>query len=425
MKKCCFAILLLTGCSPAFKIKKEIGGIEQSLQDHTGFYLYDLTKKKTLIDFNGAKYFIPASNTKIFTFYTSLMLLGDSVHSIKYTEQNDSLIFQGLGDPSFLYQNVFDNGKVYRFLKDYPGKLFFSATNFQTEGMGMGWGWDDYNYYYSAERSAFPIYGNLIGVKKLDSGNFSFNPSRFSVDFHSSTETHPEEEIVRGVDSNELIFFKGKKKHKSWTIPFHTSSDLTADLLSDTLHRSVEEINTPISKNALMLKSIPIDSLYKVMMQESDNFIAEQLLLQCAAQVSDTLRPEIAIRYSTKNFLSDLPDAPQWVDGSGLSRQNLFTPRSIVSLWEKVNQTIPQDRLFKLLAVGGKNGTVKNWLKADKPYVYGKTGSLSNNRTLSGFLITKKNKILIFSFMNNNFTKHSSQVRDKMETILKQIHDNY
>jgi len=424
--KCLWAgLILLVGCSPTYLIKKEIRNTENALQDHVGFYLVDLSSNKTLIDFNGAKYFTPASNTKIFTFYTSLRLLGDSVTSLKYFQTGDSLIFQGTGDPSFLYKNVFDNGRVYQFLKDHPAKLFYSNKNFQTETFGPGWAWDDYNYDYSSERSPFPIYGNLISVQHPQPELFTIQPFRFSSDFHISNETHPDEEIIRGIDSNELIYYIGKNKSKSFTIPFRTSSDLFTDLLSDTLHRSVEEINKPIPQNSLVLKSIPTDSLYRVMMQDSDNFISEQLLLQCAALVSDTLKPEIAIRYSKKKLLADLPDSMQWVDGSGLSRYNLFTPRSIVELWKKIYLVVPQERLFNLLATPGKNGTLKKWLKTEVPYIFGKTGSLSNVRALSGYLITKKNKILIFSFMNNNFTVTGTEVRARVEKILKQVHDKY
>jgi D-alanyl-D-alanine carboxypeptidase/D-alanyl-D-alanine-endopeptidase (penicillin-binding protein 4) len=167
------------------------------------------------------------------------------------------------------------------------------------------------------------------------------------------------------------------------------------------------------------------DSLYREMMQESDNFIAEQLLLLCANAVSDTLRPEIAIDYAKKKFLFDLPDAPIWVDGSGLSRYNLFTPRSIVRLWDKIYTLVPRDRLFQLVAVGGANGTLRNYYKAEKPFIFGKTGSLSNNHTLSGYLVTKRGRTLIFSWMNSNFTTSSADVRVRMETVLKKIYEKY
>jgi D-alanyl-D-alanine carboxypeptidase/D-alanyl-D-alanine-endopeptidase (penicillin-binding protein 4) len=68
---------------------------------------------------------------------------------------------------------------------------------------------------------------------------------------------------------------------------------------------------------------------------------------------------------------------------------------------------------------------VKNWYKADSPYIFGKTGSLSNNHCLSGYLITKSGKTLIFSFMNSNFVASTSDIRSNMQGILEYIRDNY
>jgi len=121
-------LFFLAGCSARF-IKKEIKETESQLHEHVGFYLYDLASKKVKFDYNGSKYFTPASNTKIFTFYTSLKLLGDSIASLRYIERGDSLIFQGMGDPSFLYKDAFDNGRTFQFLKSHQGKLFFSSDN--------------------------------------------------------------------------------------------------------------------------------------------------------------------------------------------------------------------------------------------------------------------------------------------------------
>jgi serine-type D-Ala-D-Ala carboxypeptidase/endopeptidase (penicillin-binding protein 4) len=108
-----------------------------------------------------------------------------------------------------------------------------------------------------------------------------------------------------------------------------------------------------------------------------------------------------------------------------LSRYNLFTPRSIVQLWEKIYQRIPRERLFALLATGGKSGTIKNWYYGKEPYIFGKTGSLSNNHCLSGYLVTKKGKTLVFAFMNNNFTATVNDIRRNMENILRLIYESY
>ena len=149
------------------------------------------------------------------------------------------------------------------------------------------------------------------------------------------------------------------------------------------------------------------------------------MLLQCAGVLSDSLQQEIAIKYLLKNGLADLPDKPKWVDGSGLSRYNLFTPRSIAVLWDKLYTLVSEQRLFSLLAVGGQSGTIKNWYKHDTPYIFGKTGTLSNNHILSGYIRTHKGRVLIFSFMNNNFLVNANDVRKRMEQILFTIYNKY
>lgn len=416
--------VVLAACSPRYALVKELKRTELELKDHTGFALYDPERKKFLIEYQSDRYFTPASNTKIFTFYSSLKLLGDSTIALKYIQRNDSLIFWGMGDPSFLNPDIFNNERVLEFLQKQSGKLFFSVSNFQTESLGPGWAWDDYPYAFSAERSPLPLYGNLITIKK-DSTGFKIIPQRFFEHFTEATVSREYEEVIRELDNNQLTYYPGKSNGSEWKVPVRYSSDLTVELLSDTLKRMVEEINWPMPKDAKELKGVPLDSTYRVMMQDSDNFIAEQLLLQCAGVVSDSLKPEIAIDFVSKHYLNDLPDKPQWVDGSGLSRYNLITPRSIVMLWEKIQAQVPQERLFNMLAVGGRNGTIKNWYRNEVPYIFGKTGTLSNNHALSGYLVTRNGKILIFSMMNNNYLATTSEVRRRMEKNLLFIHEKF
>jgi serine-type D-Ala-D-Ala carboxypeptidase/endopeptidase (penicillin-binding protein 4) len=417
-------VVVVAACSPRYAIVKELKATELELKDHAGFALYDPERKKFLIEYQSDRYFTPASNTKIFTFYSSLKLLGDSTITFKFIQQNDSLIFWGMGDPSFLNPDTFSNGKPLEFLQSQPGKLFFSSSNFQTESLGPGWAWDDYSYSYSAERSPMPLYGNLISIKK-DSSMFKIEPPRFFEHFTEATLSREYEEVIRELDNNQLTYYPGKSNGSEWKVPVRYSSDLMVDLLSDTLKRMVEEINWLLPEDAKEVQGVPLDSVYRVMMQDSDNFIAEQLLLQCSGMVSDTLKPEIAIDYVVKHYLSDLPDEPRWVDGSGLSRYNLFTPRSIVMLWNKIQSEVPQERLFKLLAVGGRNGTIKDWYRNEVPYIFGKTGTLSNNHALSGYLVTRKGKILIFSMMNNNYLATTTEVRKRMEKVLYTIHEKF
>ena len=131
-----------------------------------------------------------------------------------------------------------------------------------------------------------------------------------------------------------------------------------------------------------------------------------------------------------EDYLDILPQEPQWVDGSGLSRYNMFTPKSIIRLLEAIDEEYANDsNLFHLLPAGGESGTISNWYapqgKRKEPYVYAKTGTLSNNHSLSGYLLTNSGKKLYFSFMNNHYIGSSSKVKKEMDKVLWYIHGNY
>lgn len=420
-------LLLIHACSPVSRprLKKAFNATEEAFQDHTGFVLYDPEKRETLFDYNGARYFTPASNTKILTLYSALKILGDSVPALEYVQRNDSLIFWGTGDPSFLYPEVFHDSTVYQFLASAEARLYYSGTNYHTDHFGAGWAWDDYSSGYSAERSAFPLYGNRVTVV-ADREILRITPAYFSPYFKRGPEKD-QTRIVRDLHENRFLVHPANKPVdvREINVPFHVDSITFFSLLADTLKRPVygTQLAKPPFTKALF--SLHVDSLYRVMMQESDNFIAEQLLLMCANVLGDSLKPEITIDFVCTNFLKDLPDKPVWVDGSGLSRYNLITPRSVVRLWEKILEEIPEERLFPLLATGGMKGTIRKWYLAEKPYIFGKTGTLSNIHCLSGFLVTKKRRVLIFSFMSSNYTSSTNAIRRNMQSILYNIYERY
>ncbi len=420
-------VALITACSPVSRvaINRTFRNLENQFHHHAGFVLYDTQKKKTLASYKGNRYFTPASNTKVLTFYTALTILGDSVPALQYQVQNDSLIFRGTADPSFLYSETHHSSRVLDLLKSFPGELYLADNPMYTTPLGPGWAWSDYRHSYSVERSSFPAYGNYFTLSRAPSGKAHVFPAYFKKYFRL-TDSLDRTQVIRDFGTNWLDYAPGKNtpRPETWEIPFKPTPVVVADLLADTLKKRVALLPEQRDwSRAHLIYSVPADSLYKTMMQESDNFISEQLLMMCGWILTDSLKPEAAIRYMLNTHLSSLPDKLIWVDGSGLSRYNLTTPRNMVYLWEKVSSRVSYNRLFALLAAGGKSGTLRNWYGAEKPYVYGKTGTLSNNHCLSGFLITRKNRILIFSFMNSNYVAPVSELRKQMEKILKHIYD--
>lgn len=398
-------------------------------KNFTGFELYDPEKQKVIYAHNAGKYFNPASNTKLFTFYAALNILGDSIPALKYEFREDSLIFSGTGDPTFLNADLYPNCNVFDFLKNTEADLYYAPQVKHADRYGPGWAWDDFNDYYATEKSEFPIYGNVA--------RFYFNQKDappFTIPYYFTPNLVPDSSNTTssGVHrrEHENIFHYSSPSteiiQEPKIVPFRHSSELLVSLLADTLSRPVQLISEAIKmKSPQTLYSLPADSLYKRMLQASDNFIAEHLLMLCAGVVSDTLESRIVINHAKKQYLNDLLDELRWIDGSGLSRYNLFTPRSIVKLLEKIRHLVPEERLYELLPEGGVSGTLIDYPIIDQPYIYAKTGTLSNNYALSGYLITKSGKTLIFSFMNNNYVINERMIKNEMRNVLENIYELY
>src|SRR5690625_1402986 len=160
-------------------------------------------------------------------------------------------------------------------------------------------------------------------------------------------------------------------------------------------------------------------------MEIGDNALAGKILLRLSAHIAATMSTARAKQYVQSRYLEGMPDDPVWVDGAGLARYNLFSRRNMVFVLDKLYEEFPRERLFSLFAVGGRTGTLKNNYGGRTPYIYAKSGTLSNNYTLSGYLITNSGKTLIFSIMNNHYTKQNWQVRQETQKLLEYIRDNY
>ena len=402
-------------------------------QNFTGFSLYDLEKQQTIFERNADRYFTPASNTKLYTFYACLKTLGDSIPALRYAVHNDSLIFWGTADPTMMHPDL-KNTKVLDFLKSQrkTKKLFFSDGNFAQEVFGDGWAWNDYNDYYQPELSPLPMYGNIVRFS-IKNKELDVQPEIFKTTIYKKPIAA--NFIKRAVADNQFFVPQnlaqladspnGGTSYQQ-DIPYKTSTGLTQQLLMDTLHKNVNLLKMPVPKDAQTIYSSATEPVYRLMLQESDNFLAEHLLLLCGSTATDTISSSLSINYIKNKYLQDLPDAPKWADGSGLSRYNLFTPRTTVKLLQKIYAELPQEKLFSLLPAGGQVGTIRGMFGGEaKPYVFAKSGSLGGVYNLSGYLLTKQGKILLFSLMNNNFMRKTGEIRKEVEKVLKWTHENY
>lgn len=394
-------------------------GTESFFNGHlTGFMLYDLDSQHVEFEKSSHLRFIPASTTKLFTLFASLIILQDSTQTFRWVGSGDTLKIWGSGDPSWKYKN-FVQPDFEQFLKNHS-IIQFSDANQVSPALGYGWQWDDYYYDYSAERSPLPIYGNLIQVRK-NGNQLQINPPYFQNQLFRTSK--PVKEVERDVHSNRFYYNPSTFLGREEFIPFMSTSEAFVELAEAETGKDWIYTSEALPENHRLWRGAPLPPILKEMMLESDNFLAEQLLLMVSDRLFQTLDTERAIEYLLKTHLNDLPDQPKWVDGSGLSRHNLFTPRSMITLLEKLYRLLPEKELMEYLATGGKTGTLKNSFQAAEPYIFAKTGSMSNNYSIVGLVKTKSGKTYAFAFMNSNFPYPSSTVRKEVEKVMLTVRD--
>jgi D-alanyl-D-alanine carboxypeptidase/D-alanyl-D-alanine-endopeptidase (penicillin-binding protein 4) len=468
-----FLSFLFFACSPYKKINQSAQLVltDSALQTaHVGISIYEPATGKYWFNYQGDKYFVPASNTKIPTCYAAMKYLGDSLVGLRYRHRyGNEIRVLPTGDPTFLHSD-FKNQVVLDFYKKNNDKKFeFDITRTWNEfAWGSGWSWNDYEASYMAERSPFPIYGNVVHFKKNGVIKINMNENdslkvegvkahpkyfeRFIKALTLEESTNDNIKINRTLANNSFTVRYSTEKFTSTNISFVTNDEKTfLRLLDDTVNINwahtvgdgplSEEISFEKGK-AIYVKaswskdlfldrrsytsihSQPTDSLLKPMMHRSDNFFAEQSLLMVSNEHLGFMNDAKIIDTLLKTDFKNLPQKPRWADGSGLSRYNLFTPQDFVFILNKMKNEFGMNRIKEILPTGGE-GTLSSYYKTDSTFIYAKTGTLSGVVALSGFLYTKKGKELIFSVLVNNHQGSATNVRRAVEKFVKGVREKY
>lgn len=406
--------------SKAFRTAEKKLLSEKSIRAaHIGISLFDPASGKFIYNYQGDKYFVPASNTKLPTCYAAMKYLGDSLAAFRYfTAGEDTIVFAGVGNPDFLHPD-FKQQRAYSFLKKFK-HIFFASQGYK-DFLGSGWSWSDYKDYYMAQRSDFPMYGNMALFQWHGPDKYTVTPSYF-LEYTNSYSQLLEGGFEVGKDFDENRFTIAKGTARTAELPFTPDMNTVAGLLFDTLHIEGVLSDRYVPKNALLFKSRPVDSVLTPMMHRSDNFFAEQMLLMVSQEKLGVMNDEKIIDTLLKTDFASMPQKPRWVDGSGLSRYNLFTPQDFVFILDKMQSEFGMERIKKILPTGGE-GTISNYYQQEAGQIFAKTGTLSGVVAFSGYVYTKAGKLLIFSILVNNNTAQASDVRHAVEAFIREVRE--
>ena len=394
------------------RIARELKKIPAFQQAHVAISVSVLKNKKAAASYQDAHYMTPASNVKLLTFLAAKQQF-NKLPAVSYYNESDSLIhFKATGYPLLLHP-FYPETTLNAFFNQ-AARFIYHPALINPNPLGEGWAWDDYPYYYAAERSAFPIYGNTVQANLKDN-TLELTPSFFE---KMTARDSVGSKFKRLQSANTFSYNLSQwQKKDTLTRPFITSDSLFVKLLSESTGNEVVLADQPLDD--LTWEELYTDDdtpLYRALLQDSDNGIAEALLLMIGQENFNELNSQKAIDSILARWKPWLSDPVAWVDGSGVSRYNMITPKALVSVLQKIHETVGWKTIQSYFPQGASSGTLKKYANNS---IYAKTGTLRHNHNLSGYLVHPKGTTYAFSIMVNHHTAEAEEVRAGIGTLLK------
>lgn len=380
---------------------------------------------KNEIGWDEDKWFVPASNNKLWTMAVALDRLGPNYRfeTRFYVDQN-RVVVEGGGDPVFSYRDaVHVAQELNRRGLEKIDTLLLDDSKFERVPWGEGWMWDDLAEGYGAPIHAINMESNRITFKADPTEmvpRLSWSPSLPTIHVEERLTWTDDEEsdikIKRGAKNHHFVITGQLSRHDPevegavWSGP-QFFAELFLQACSQVGIKIASEIKieedsfSSASQPTFCYFSPPLQAILDKVGADSDNMVAEVLLKAIAMKLHGIGTAE-AGREEVKKCLDEwgVESPPVFVDGSGLSMYNLSSPRQYVQLLQAINyRTTLRSVFLDSLAVYGEKGTLQERKIQLKPgvKVLAKTGSLSGVINLSGYLLAGEEIRFIFSLLIN------------------------
>jgi D-alanyl-D-alanine carboxypeptidase/D-alanyl-D-alanine-endopeptidase (penicillin-binding protein 4) len=166
-------------------------------------------------------------------------------------------------------------------------------------------------------------------------------------------------------------------------------------------------------------RSPPLSDIVKPLMKESINLYGEALMRLNAPRATPT-NDEAIKGIGQKLTAWGIPaDGQQIVDGSGLARRNVIAAETLTLVLQRMYDADPNSPWMTALAVAGVDGTLATRMRGTpaERNVRAKTGSMSNIRSLAGYVTTRDGERLAFAVLLNNFEGAGAAAAQAIDAI--------
>ncbi|EDX85096.1 D-alanyl-D-alanine carboxypeptidase/D-alanyl-D-alanine-endopeptidase [Synechococcus sp. PCC 7335] len=419
-----------------------------------GILIEDLTPDtRALYARNAQEKLVPASNVKLLTTAAALQALGPdfSIRTSVYGQPDaaiQDLYVVGRGDPTFTsYQINLLSSQLKQKGVRRVNSLTAVDNHFTGPVANPYWDEEDYRAGYGAVANSLILNRNELGFTAIPNGigqllSIVWDRPEFVQGWRIENNT-------RTVgDGNEFIDAGQKPGLKVMDVRGQliagTASENTSIALLDPGSYFAEQFQQSLSAYGLgnasvqvtttsppegtvelaAIESPPLRAFIDPTNLYSVNIYAEAMIKTLGRSlVPETGNAYTAGAIAVGSVLTELgvsPDGISIVDGSGLSKQNKVTPEAFVETLQVMARTENATTYRNSLAVAGSSGTLRNRMQGTlaEGRFQGKTGTLSNTYTLSGYLNPPNHPPLVLSILINNTDASGRDVRGSIDQIV-------
>ena len=437
-----------------------------------GIEVRDLKADKILYSLNADHFFVPASNTKLFTTSLALTRLGpDYRFHTRVLQSGRDLVLVGAGDPNLSgrtlpYQpnlpepaplaaiNQLADEIVARGIKHIEGSIIGDDTAFVYEPFPPGWGLTDTYGEDGAPVSAICVDDNVAhlqivpaladGALAETSWQLPFDLFRVDNALLTDGEQHRELHYQRLPGSREIRLWgivPPGKEVEPLALAVDDPARFAAQALKDALisrgvvcdgpaiarHQLPGVAALPAVEGTVVADrvSLPLSEAARLVDKISQNLHAEILLRDVALKLTGKGTREAGLD-ALATFLQGAgigPNDYHFSDGSGLSRYNIVTPHAVAGLLQHMANTPLREQWMALLPIGGVDGSLRLRFRALRLHgeIHAKTGSLTHVSALSGYAVREDGSVMVFSILVNNYGASTSAVREVIDQIAAAI----
>jgi serine-type D-Ala-D-Ala carboxypeptidase/endopeptidase (penicillin-binding protein 4) len=439
---------------------------------HWGVLVRSLATGETLYARNAERLFVPASALKVMTGAAALDLLGPghrfhteilTTGPIRDGILLGDLVVRGGGDPTLSGRFHASPREPFRAWADslralgirrIGGAVVGLEGAFVDPPLGRGWAWDDLDAAYSAEVGALVFNEGAILLR--------IHPSRREggaavvITEPATGYVRIVNRVVTGAPGEDAVLSVSREPAGpgvvlSGRIPPDTVLTRTvavreparyfATVLRETLReagipvdgpifverdRPVGEMDTFALRPLFAHRSPPLAEILPPLLWHSVNPMAEMLLrglgLESAGEGS-AAGGNLAVGAFLEAHGLD-PQNRRMVDGSGLSRYNLLSPRTLIGVLEAMHASARRDVWLEALPAAGREGTLSGRLRETplEGLLRAKTGTLGGVRALAGYLPTAAGDTLVFAVLLNGHLHTASDADGVIDALLLRLH---